>query len=72
MASARPETSCVVTTQNFLVRNISIRGLQMGLSDHGRMMSEVHRAMRASSMPRPRNISVETMLTMMNGSPMAK
>ncbi len=64
--------SWVDTPQNFLVRNISIRGLQIGLSDHGRMMSEVHSAMRASSMPRPRNISVETMFTRMNGSPMAK
>ena len=55
-----------------MVLNISIRGLQKGLSDHGRIISEVQSVMRASSIPSPRNISVATMFTMMNGSPMAK
>jgi len=62
----------VATTQNFLVLNISIKGLQKGLSDHGRIISEVQSVMRASSIPSPRNISVATMFTIINGSPMAK
>ena len=71
-ASETPETSCVVTTKNFFVRYISISGLHSGLSDHGRMSSEVQNATCASLIPKSLNISGATRFNRISGSPMAK
>ena len=67
-----PETSCVATTKNFFVLNISRNGLHRNFNVHGNMITEVHSAILLSSMPSPLNISTHTMFRTTNGSPMAK
>ena len=68
----RPREACVATTKNFFVRYISSNGLQKGLSDHGRIRSEVQKVTCASLMPKSLNMIRATRLSMMNGSPIAK
>ena len=67
-----PETSCVTTTKNFFVLNISKKGLHRNFNVHGNMITEVHKAILLSSIPSPLNISTQTMFRTTNGNPMAK
>ena len=67
-----PETSWVVTTKNFLVLNISRKGLHRNLRVQGNIMTDVQRAILLSSMPSPLNISTHTIFSTTNGSPIAK
>ena len=67
-----PETSCVTTTKNFFVLKISRKGLQRNFIVHGNMITEVHNAIRLSSMPIPLNMRTHTMFNITKGIPIAK
>ena len=62
----------MITTKNFFVRYISRNGLQRNFNVQGIMMIEVQKAICVSDMPKSLNMNVETRLTAMKGSPMAK
>ena len=67
-----PVTICVKTTKYFFVLYISKNGLHKNLNVHGSIMSDVQKVICVSEMPKPLNISTDTMFKTTKGKPIAK